>query len=320
MAASTACKEISSLLEEYYTLGRTLDDYFIQYFKEHVIPQDIEDKLRRLNEKYSLQQLTQEEEISSFQLQLQKIARKKNFLDWKSYREFIQRENFITCSLFRILQIHRTIIMLMKDQNILDIEVLSRVGIELISKVYMVTQSNTFYKVLDYHDDRKIKKGPGNFPEKGYFALLEENGTENKRNIKKNLANELSSDNFYKDNNLKIDDIIGKTEKTSRDFFYKKIFSVEGFSQAQPANQSNFIHSNPDGLCNSFSDWQIFFFLFNDPSGEKKFEKLSLNRILIWLLFLDEIFHDIYSYFKLDNKDLKEIRSKFRQIVHIKER
>ena len=277
MTASTTCKEISSLLEGFYTLGRALDDYFIQHSKEHVIPQDIKDKFSRLNKKYSPQQLAQEGGMSNLSLQLKKIAMKRGFLDWLSYGEFIQRENFITCSFFRILQIHRTIIMLMKDQNILDIEVLSRVGIELMSKTYMVIQSDSFYKVLSYHDSRKIERIPETLSEKEYSMSPKESAVEDKNNIEKELAN----DNFYKDNNLDIRDILNKTEKTARDFFYGKIYSKVRFSQIHAAGQSNFVHSNPERLCDSFSGWQTgFFFSFNDPSGTKNFEKFFFKQSL----------------------------------------
>ena len=92
---SISYKDTFDLFDRYYRLGRSHDNFFVQYFNRHHTQKEIKIKIRKIKSKYTFQELQdqrargepEQEEISNY---MNRAAKDRGFQDCRSHKSLLR--------------------------------------------------------------------------------------------------------------------------------------------------------------------------------------------------------------------------------------
>ena len=307
--ALISLSDILGISKRYYSLGESLGVILSQHFKSHTLPEEIIKEIKEIKQNFPLKKYFKKKNKNSKTIvnAINQLATHHGFTDFMSYIEYINRENYLACSFFRILQIHLSIVRIMSTKSIMDMEILGRSGIELMSKIYMAKHSKAFYKILEFYDYLKRSKQD--------IITFEENGAFLEKSIKKKkpeIIEEVKKDFYLKGMSVKR---VIDVEAFAWDKFTKEVYGDNPNLKHVRLLQSNYVHSNPDTLCNNFAEWQEGFFSLSDPSGTKNFDLYVKVVHIRWIGFLDKSVNNIISHFNIDGDDYRTLSQDLKKIL-----
>ena len=310
-------------LEQYHELGMSMKNEILNHLKKYHLPPALQSEMDISLEtgirERSIRKIEKSPGAHSLRENLHTFSIQQGYESVAEYFASSRKDNLIATYFFRMLQIQRGILELARLQDYLDMEVLSRVGTELMSKMYLVINAESGYHVLSMMEDKKIRRMSRKLPHTKH-------GDDNSTYIKKFISNEenqISKDPFFESNGLDVQKLLRnmtKMEKSIRKVFFEKVYEEYGLSTDKSQALSffresllnDYVHSNPAQLSFFFSESRGYPFCLNNPFGNNDFEHKARIPLNYWVRCVDKIFQEVFSYFDLNNEKLTSLHEDVR--------
>ena len=285
-----------------------MDYFFLEYSKNNPYQPS-------LHEKHTdeIDNFLSKNDIEGFKKKIN-LYFKKNIK--KRENDIISNESaFISiCFFFRLLQIHNSYILEIKENNIANRLILNRIGIFLMSQIYMFTRCQSWNVFCSFDQLLRDKKN-GELSEMNQI-----NSSEFIKLAKYSMEKYLSKDNYIL-NNFDPNKIINDNwEMEIISHFLNESIGKgnDKLKHYMRQVQNGFIHSNPNTIIPFFaSQNNSELYYFDNPSGIREM-KSDMLECTIWISGLIFIFKKIFNSFDLpieDKKVLIRINNKWSEIL-----